>query len=72
MDEEERDDEAAAETEQELSCPYCGETVEITVDPTGGAEQEYVEDCPICCRPNVIHVEFDPGGEGARVWAEGE
>ena len=32
MDEEERDDEAAAETEQELSCPYCGETVAISVD----------------------------------------
>ena len=40
MDEEERDEEALGETEQELSCPYCGETVAITVDPTGGAEQE--------------------------------
>ena len=62
MDEEERDEEAAAETEQELSCPYCGETVEIRVDPTGGAQQEYVEDCPVCCQPWQVHVEVDSDG----------
>ena len=32
-----------------------------------GRGQEYVEDCPVCCRPNVIHVEFEEDGE-ARVW----
>ena len=60
---------AAAETEQELSCPYCGETVEITVDPTGGAQQEYVEDCPVCCQPWQVHVEVDSDGR-VHVWAD--
>ena len=58
--------------EGEYTCPTCGETIVIPVDPSGGAEQEYVEDCPVCCRPNVIHVELGLDGEGARVWAEGE
>ena len=62
MDDEERDEEGPAETAQELSCPYCGETVEITVDPTGGAEQEYVEDCPVCCQPWQVEVARDQEG----------
>jgi len=36
-------------------CPYCGEPVELIIDEGGGERQEYVEDCPVCCRPwNVI------------------
>ncbi|MBT2340814.1 MULTISPECIES: CPXCG motif-containing cysteine-rich protein [Pseudomonas] len=31
-------------------CPYCGEEVETSVDLSGG-DQEYVEDCQVCCRP---------------------
>jgi DNA replicative helicase MCM subunit Mcm2 (Cdc46/Mcm family) len=53
-------------------CPSCGETIEIQLDRTSGVEQEYVEDCPVCCRPNVIHVEFFEGDEPARVWADAE
>ena len=69
MEQDERDDEELAETEHEISCPYCGETVEITVDPTGGAAQEYVEDCPVCCQPWQVHVEVDPDGR-VHVWAD--
>ncbi len=47
----------------EIQCPYCGEWVTIFVDPGGGASQSYVEDCPVCCRPWVVHaVEEEPGG----------
>jgi hypothetical protein len=52
-------------------CDSCGEEIVIPLDPSQGSEQEYVEDCPVCCRPNVIHVEFDEQGE-SRVWAERE
>jgi len=52
-------------------CPSCGETIVIPVDVSGGEEQRYVEDCPVCCNANVIHVELMEG-EQARVWAEGE
>ncbi len=44
----------------------------IPVDVSGGAEQQYVEDCPVCCNPNVVHVELMEEGEAPRVWAEGE
>jgi hypothetical protein len=53
-------------------CPSCGERIVIPVDVSGGEEQRYVEDCPVCCNPNVIHVELMGEGEGPRVWAEGE
>ena len=54
-------------------CPTCGERIVIPLDASGGAEQEYVEDCPVCCNPNVIHLEFFPdAAEPPRVWAEAE
>ena len=47
----------------ELQCPYCGEWVVVFVDPGGGVEQTYVEDCPVCCRPWTVHArEEEPGG----------
>ena len=52
-------------------CNACGEEIVIPVDLSAGENQEYVEDCPVCCHPNVIHVEIDEGGD-VRVWAEGE
>jgi hypothetical protein len=27
---------------------------------------------PVCCNPNVVHVEFFGDGEPPRVWAEAE
>jgi transcription elongation factor Elf1 len=53
----------------EVSCPFCGQSDVLYVDPGGGAEQVYTEDCAVCCRPRVIHVEPDGEG-GARVWVE--
>jgi hypothetical protein len=53
-------------------CPTCGESIVIPLDRTGGAEQEYVEDCPVCCNPNVVHVEFFDAEDPPRVWAEAE
>ena len=53
-------------------CPTCGESVVIPLDLSAGAEQRYVEDCPVCCNPNVVHVELFEEGEPPRVWAEAE
>jgi hypothetical protein len=53
-------------------CPTCGESIIIPLDRSGGGEQEYVEDCPICCNPNVIHVEFFEEGDPPRVWVDAE
>lgn len=52
-------------------CDSCGEEIVVPLDLSAGSHQEYVEDCPVCCGPNVIHVDIDEGGE-ARVWAEPE
>ncbi|MEH6584367.1 MAG: CPXCG motif-containing cysteine-rich protein [Halioglobus sp.] len=35
-------------------CPYCGEKISLLVDQSIG-DQEYIEDCEVCCRPMVIH-----------------
>lgn len=50
-------------------CDSCGEKIVIPLDVSAGERQQYVEDCPVCCRANIVHVEFEPDGE-ARVWAE--
>lgn len=44
-----------------LLCPYCGEPVELVVDCSVD-EQNYIEDCPVCCRPMVLDVVV--GGDG--------
>ena len=43
-----------------LSCPYCGEPVDVAIDEGGGSSQSYVEDCPVCCRPWQVEVSRDP------------
>lgn len=50
-----------------ISCPYCGERFSILVDDSV-AEQQYVEDCEVCCRPILLTVSVDPDG-GASVIA---
>ena len=60
-----------SESEASYVCDACGETIVIPIDLSAGESQQYVEDCPVCCRPNLIHVELDEGTE-PRVWAEGE
>ena len=52
-------------------CDACGEEIVVPVDLSAGENQAYVEDCPVCCRPNIIHVEIDEGGD-VRAWAEAE
>lgn len=47
--------------EQEIACPYCGETITVLVDPQE-AGHEYIEDCQVCCKPMVFSVSVDPVG----------
>jgi len=41
--------------EESVSCPYCGEPIDILVDPSV-ARQNYIEDCQVCCQPIVFDV----------------
>ena len=46
-----------------VQCLYCFQPVELVVDPFGGRRQEYVEDCPVCCRPWRVLVTIESGRE---------
>jgi hypothetical protein len=52
-------------------CDWCHEQIVVPLDVSAGATQEYVEDCPVCCRPNLIRVEIDEEGS-PRIWATRE
>jgi hypothetical protein len=43
----------------EISCPWCGESMTTFVD-VSASDQEYIEDCQVCCRPMVLTVQTDP------------
>lgn len=40
----------------QLTCPHCGETFEISVDPSEGKRQSWISDCEVCCRPLSVRV----------------
>jgi hypothetical protein len=40
-------------------CAGCGEWNETTVDESAGNRQRYVEDCQVCCKPNVLRITWD-------------
>jgi hypothetical protein len=44
-----------------VECPSCGELFALDVDTTGGEEQSYFEDCPVCCKPMEVFVRCRPG-----------
>ena len=52
-------------------CDSCGEEIVIPIDLSAGESQEYVEDCPVCCHPMVIHLQIDDDGH-ASLWGESE
>ena len=52
-------------------CDACGEEIVIPLDVSAGSIQSFVEDCPVCCHPHVIHVSIDENGV-VRAWAEPE
>jgi cysteine-rich CPXCG protein len=53
-------------------CPHCGEQVDTWPDPGAGNEQDYVEDCAVCCRPNRIRAHFLPEEDDFAVDVSGE
>lgn len=48
--------------ESSISCPYCGEVIDVLIDPED-TDQEYIEDCQVCCRPISFNVYLQPNGE---------
>jgi hypothetical protein len=48
----------------EVTCPYCGEQVEIYVEPE--VSGRFVQDCEVCCNPWLVRVTQEDGGR----WVE--
>jgi hypothetical protein len=40
------------------------------VDEAAGVRQTYVEDCQVCCKPNLLHIEYDSGSAEFLITAE--
>ncbi len=57
-----------ADQDASYACWACGEDIVIPIDFSMGSRQDYVEDCPVCCRPNEIHVEVDGESGDVRCW----
>jgi hypothetical protein len=42
-----------------FQCAGCGEWNATNVDESAGRRQSYVDDCQICCKPNLLQAEYD-------------
>jgi len=42
-----------------FQCAGCGEWNCTVVDASVGTRQSYVEDCQVCCKPNVLRIVLD-------------
>lgn len=65
-DSEDPDEERRLADEGSYVCGSCGEEIVVPLDPSAGERQQYVEDCPVCCSPNEVFVDYDEDGS-ARV-----
>ena len=43
----------------EYNCAFCGEPNMTFIDFSAGMQQSYVEDCQVCCQPNVLYIQID-------------
>jgi hypothetical protein len=48
--------------EIQFSCPYCGEVNYTEIFFSEGAEQTFITDCEVCCRPIELYVAKDREG----------
>ncbi|MFQ3282774.1 CPXCG motif-containing cysteine-rich protein [Reinekea sp.] len=59
-------------SEKTIECPYCGETLEVLIDPVD-AGQQYIEDCQVCCKPiNFVVTETMDGDLTVSVFSDDE
>jgi hypothetical protein len=48
--------------EQHFSCPHCGESISVILDPDGAEDgTEIEEDCEVCCRTMSIGYRVEDG-----------
>ena len=54
------------------ACGYCGESNEILIEESIDGKYEVVEDCFVCCRPNIVHLVRQEGRWDCRATPENE
>ncbi|MEM9303479.1 MAG: CPXCG motif-containing cysteine-rich protein [Pseudomonadota bacterium] len=52
-----------------VQCPTCWESQELSIDTSAG-DQDYTEDCTVCCRPMAVRVRLEGGAPEVAVEAE--
>ena len=53
-----------------FQCASCGEWNETVVDESAGSRQSYIEDCQVCCKPNVLQITYDVSAQEFVIRAE--
>jgi hypothetical protein len=53
-----------------FQCAGCGEWNETQVDFSAGSRQSYVEDCQVCCKPNILRIGWDNSSQEYIISAE--
>jgi hypothetical protein len=48
-----------------VTCPYCGETVELYIEPD--VRGTFVQDCEVCCNPWRVRVTRADGAKHVEV-----
>ncbi len=43
-----------------VTCPHCWEEISLGLDLSGGG-QDYIEDCPVCCKPMRVVFQCEDG-----------
>ena len=56
-------------THNSIICPYCYSKFTTEIDHTAG-NQEYYEDCRVCCNPIQLFIAIDEDGEIISIEAE--
>jgi len=49
-------------TEKSIGCPYCGESIKVLIEPSD-IEQQYIEDCQVCCQPINFQISESVNGD---------
>lgn len=56
--------------ESGFQCASCGEWNSTAVDESAGRRQSYIEDCQVCCKPNVLRIQYDASAQQFFITAE--
>ncbi|HET9743947.1 MAG TPA: CPXCG motif-containing cysteine-rich protein [Terriglobales bacterium] len=56
--------------ENGFQCAGCGEWNATSVDRSAGRRQQYIEDCQVCCKPNILSIEWQPDSADFVITAE--